>query len=167
MSNFVGYKPSPLSILVQGAKNIFKSRGKNPTPGTINTVPIAKNLTTKRNIQDKVVAAVDKGVKAANVPPSLRGTQSASKMKKEKSKELKDYSYTADKYENKAKGGRVGLKFGSKKKSNIQKIKETFGPGSSNPKKSAAKKKKSFPDLNKDGKVTFADVLKGRGVKRA
>jgi hypothetical protein len=25
-------------------------------------------------------------------------------------------------------------------------------------------KKKSFPDLNKDGKVTKADVLKGRGV---
>lgn len=24
--------------------------------------------------------------------------------------------------------------------------------------------KKSFPDLNKDGKVTKADVLKGRGV---
>ena len=45
----------------------------------------------------------------------------------------------------------------------VKKIKKTFGPGSSNPKKSAAKKKKkSFPDLNKDGKVTFADVLKGR-----
>jgi len=67
--------------------------------------------------------------------------------------------------EQKAKGGRVGLKFGSKRKSNIQKIKETFGPGSSNPKKSAAKKKK-FPDLTGDGKVTFADILKGRGVKR-
>ena len=26
------------------------------------------------------------------------------------------------------------------------------------------KKDKSFPDLNKDGKVTFKDVLKGRGV---
>jgi len=26
------------------------------------------------------------------------------------------------------------------------------------------KKKKSFPDLNKDGKVTRADVLMGRGV---
>ena len=26
------------------------------------------------------------------------------------------------------------------------------------------KKKKSFPDLNKDGKITRADVLKGRGV---
>ena len=28
-------------------------------------------------------------------------------------------------------------------------------------------KKKSFPDLTGDGKVTFADVLKGRGVDKA
>ena len=49
----------------------------------------------------------------------------------------------------------------------VKKIKKAFGPGSTNPKKSAAKKKKkSFPDLNKDGKVTFADVLKGRGVNK-
>ena len=34
----------------------------------------------------------------------------------------------AKKIEKKAKGGRVGLRFGSKKKSNIQKIQETFGP---------------------------------------
>jgi hypothetical protein len=26
------------------------------------------------------------------------------------------------------------------------------------------KKAKSFPDLNKDGKITKADILKGRGV---
>ena len=26
-------------------------------------------------------------------------------------------------------------------------------------------KKKSFPDLNKDGKVTRADILKGRGIQ--
>ena len=43
-----------------------------------------------------------------------------------------------------------------------KKIEKTFAP-----KKKTAKKKKSFPDLNKDGKVTFADVLKGRGVKKA
>ena len=43
-----------------------------------------------------------------------------------------------------------------------KKIEKTFAP-----KKKMAKKKKSFPDLNKDGKVTFADVLKGRGVKKA
>ena len=28
------------------------------------------------------------------------------------------------------------------------------------------KKKKSFPDLNKDGKITYADILEGRGVLR-
>ena len=66
-----------------------------------------------------------------------------------------------------AKGGRVGLKRGTglmQKKSNVQKIKETFGPKNNNPKMSKAKKK--FPDLTGDGKVTFADILKGRGVKR-
>ena len=72
-------------------------------------------------------------------------------------KEKKTKVFVAPKNFN--KGGRVGLKLGSKK-SNVQKIKETF-----NPKKSAAKKKK-FPDLTGDGKVTFADILKGRGVKR-
>ena len=60
-------------------------------------------------------------------------------------------------------------------------VRKMYKAGSSNPKMAAAKKiektfkpekkiskkKKSFPDLNKDGKVTFADVLKGRGVKRA
>ena len=74
----------------------------------------------------------------------------------------------------KAKGGRVGLRLGSRK-SNLQKIQEVFGPkqtkkkdkekrmmakkGSPNP-----KKKNKFPDLTGDGKVTFADILKGRGV---
>ena len=151
-----------MSNKFEAAKQIFKG-GKYVFETLV--PKIAKNLTTKRNIQDKVVEAVDKGVKAANVPPSLRVTQSASKMKKEKSKELKDYSYTADKYEKKAKGGRVGLKRGTglmKKKSNIQKIKETFGPKQKPQSRMTGKKK--FPDLTGDGKVTFADILKGRGV---
>ena len=76
------------------------------------------------------------------------------KVKKQKTKTK--HFYTPENFN---KGGRVGLRFGSKK-SNVQKIKETF-----NPKKSAAKKKK-FPDLTGNGKVTFADILKGRGVKR-
>ena len=37
--------------------------------------------------------------------------------------------------ESKKDGGRMGLKFGSKKKSNIQKIQETFGPNKKVPKK--------------------------------
>ena len=67
-----------------------------------------------------------------------------------------EVKYKGNVKEQKATGGRVGLKRGTglmKKKSNVQKIKETFGP-----------KKKKFPDLTGDGKVTFADILKGRGV---
>ena len=67
--------------------------------------------------------------------------------------------------EKKAKGGRVGLKRGTglmKKKSNVQKIKETFGPKQKPQSRMTGKKK--FPDLTGDGKVTFADILKGRGV---
>ena len=63
--------------------------------------------------------------------------------------------------EKKAKGGRVGLKTGTnpfKKKSNIDKIKETFGP------KKRVNAKKGFPDLSGDGKTTFKDILIGRGV---
>ena len=137
MSNFVGYKPSPLSILVQGAKKFFKSKGKNSTSGTINTVPIAKNLDTKRSIQDQVVAAVDKGIKqgSSGAPISQSTKQYASKLKKDKSKELKGLSYRMDKLtEKKAKGGRVGLKRGT------------------------------FPDLSGDGQVTKEDILIGRGV---
>ena len=82
----------------------------------------------------------------------------------------------------KAKGGRVGYKKGTPnpflRKSNKKKIEETFKAttpfmvkkkedkkrmsakkGSPDP-----KKKKKFPDLTGDGKVTFADILKGRGV---
>ena len=53
-------------------------------------------------------------------------------------------------------GRRFGMKKGSpfKKETNVDKIKKTFAP----------KRKKKFPDLTGDGKVTFADILKGRGV---
>ena len=57
-------------------------------------------------------------------------------------------------------GGRAGKMGGD-----VKKIKKAFRPKMSQAKKQKMKKKKSFPDLNKDGKVTFADVLKGRGVK--
>ena len=66
--------------------------------------------------------------------------------------------------EQKAKGGRVGLKRGTpfKKETNVEKIKKTFGPKQKP--QSRMTRKKKFPDLTGDGKVTFADILKGRGV---
>jgi hypothetical protein len=59
-------------------------------------------------------------------------------------------------------GGMMGRRFGMKKgtpspfkkETNVDKIKKTFAP----------KRKNKFPDLTGDGKVTFADILKGRGV---
>jgi hypothetical protein len=61
----------------------------------------------------------------------------------------------------KASGGRVGLKAGTnafKRKTNIDKIKETFAP------KKRINAKGGFPDLSGDGKTTFKDILIGRGV---
>ena len=86
------------------------------------------------------------------------------------------------KSEGKAKGGRVGYKKGTPnpflRKSNRKKIEEAFKVTTpfmikkkENEKRMSAKKgspdpkkKKKFPDLTGDGKVTFADILKGRGV---
>ena len=112
----------------------------------------------RRAVETKRATQIGKSIYHRNVPADPADIKNEASVKAFKGKKGKDL-------EKKAKGGRVGLKFGSKKKSNIQKIQETFGPGKSNPKKSAAKKKK-FPDLTGDGKVTFADILKGRGVKR-
>ena len=136
---------------VKPGKQIFK---------TITSVKPGKNLTTKRKIQDETVKSVDEGIKKADAPQSFKESQKikqyASEMKRKKSKELKDYSYRLDKLtEKKATGGRVGRKFGNPKpKTNVEKIKKAFAP----------KRKKKFPDLTGDGKVTFADILKGRGV---
>ena len=61
--------------------------------------------------------------------------------------------------EKKAKGGRVGLKFGSKKKSNVQKIQETFGP-----KKQLSPKQMKIAKLaGNPKKIDAQDLAKLRG----
>ena len=79
------------------ARKGFGMLGKKS--GTIKSIKPAKNLSTKRAIQDKVVAAVDKGTKEGlkGATPSPHLKQSMSKTKRDKSKELKDYSYEWDK----------------------------------------------------------------------
>ena len=117
---------------------------------------IAKNLTKLRKIKDEGFKAVDDTTKGTSVP-----NQKKSEIKKSFSEKVSNIINPVKK----AKGGRIGYKRGTGltvRKSNVQKIKETFGPKKNNPKMSKAKKK--FPDLTGDGKVTFADILKGRGV---
>ena len=100
-----GYKGA-----VAGGKKVFqKLSGQGKTTGKegIRSFKPGKNLTTKRNIQDKITKAVDegtkKGMKAAGAKPEFltpdqktRLRQSMSKQKREKSKELKNYSYKSE-----------------------------------------------------------------------
>ena len=146
-----------MSNKFEAAKQIFK--GGKYVFETI--VPkISKNLTKLRKIKDEGFKSVDE-----KAGPNV-SNQKKSEIKLDASKKV---SKIYDKYEDatkKAKGGRVGLKGGTNpfaRKSNIKKIQEVFGP-KEKPQTRMTRKKKKFPDLTGDGKVTFADVLKGRGV---
>ena len=158
-------------ILSGQGKTTGKEGIKSFKPGTTFTCTptYTKQMIKAKSEVQKKFKPINEGI--ANETRQLRQTLQGMRGERitqsgiSKGKDVSPGIYSPKKkIEKKAKGGRVGLKFGSKK-SNVQKIKETFGPGKSNPKKSAAKKKK-FPDLTGDGKVTFADILKGRGVKR-
>ena len=102
MSKFVG--------LGKGVKYVYET-----------LVPkVSKNLTKLRKIKDEGFKSVDDQTKGTNV-----SNQKKSEIKKSFSKKVSNI------IENKAKGGRVGLKRGTglipKKKSNVEKIKKSFG----------------------------------------
>ena len=79
--------------------------GWSTIPKVIKSVKIAKNLSTKRAIQDKVVTAIEKGTKEGlkGATPSPHLKQSISKSKRVESKKLKDYSYKWDELVSKQK----------------------------------------------------------------
>ena len=118
-------------------------RGKSNVSTTIVGVDVAKNLATKRKIQDNVTEAVDSAFKKADLPPSVRDSietkNKKAALKRDEGKKLKGLSYKLDKLEEKVKkkynkGGRVGLKRGT------------------------------FPDHSGDGKITQKDILMAKGV---
>ena len=173
MSNFVGKRPNPLAAAIQGAVKLFGKKQKTTgtevidkiKPGTTftGTPKYTKEMIKARGEVQKKFGSINEGIKKETT--QLR--QTLQKMRGEKvtkSGISKGKDVTPGIYESAAKG-RKNLKFGgvSGKKSNVQKIKETFGPKKDTQSR-MTKKKKKFPDLTGDGKVTFADVLKGRGV---
>ena len=84
---------------------------------------IAKNLTKKRNILDDLIKSRDK---------QLAGVRDEAKVAIKSKNPLSKFTKKIEKIvDKKAKGGRVGLKRGTglmpKKKSNLEKIKKTFG----------------------------------------
>jgi len=111
---------------------------------------ISKNLTKLRKIKDEGFKSVDDQTKGTNV-----SNQKKSEIKKSFSKKVSNI------IENKATGGRVGRRFGSPnpKKTNIQKIKETFGP-----KKKLSPKQMKIAKLAGDPKrIDAPDFKKLRG----
>jgi len=143
----------------RGFQKLFtfgKSAGEN-TGKSINTivgVPPAKNLKKRFDTKADINKSVDKSA------GSLVSNQKKSEIK---NKASKDISRIYDKYEKKADGGRIGKRFGGdtmKKKTNIQKIKETFGPKKKNlsPKQMKIAKLAGNPN-----KIDGADFKKLRG----
>ena len=74
-------------------------KGGSKKSPTITSVKIAPHITTKRNIQDKVVKAVDEGTKEAlgsTGKLTEKGITRASRWKRKESKRLKEFSYEYD-----------------------------------------------------------------------
>ena len=149
---------------------LFGLGGRQKTTGTevidsvTPNVPVTKVDKVKRDL--KLATQKSKASQAKLDNTIFRIEQQKKRLKDMQTKKRNEGSkqlFEASKGRKFNKGGRVGLKFGSKKKSNVQKIKETFGPKQT-PQTRMTGKKKKFPDLTGDGKVTFADILKGRGV---
>ena len=138
-----GYKAAKTPIgkkVVDTVKNIFTG-GKQKATGTevINKVdPFVPQ--TKAEISARDLRRATQKRKTSEV--KLDNTLFRIKQEKDKLEKMKT--------QKKAKGGRVGLKLGTKKKSNIQKIKKTFGP------KSLGMQSVIY-GLDKNPKITAAD----------
>ena len=150
------------------AKKLITGGNKQKTTGTeviskvTPNVPKTKGEKIKRDLRLAKQKSKTAQVKLDNTIFRIE----QEKKKLENMQKIKSQTQTRPGKQNLAKGGRVGLKRGTglmKKKSNVEKIKETFGP-KQKPQSRMTGKKKKFPDLTGDGKVTFADILKGRGV---
>ena len=119
----------------------------------------AKNLAKRFKDKQEGFKAVDKQGKNLDV-------QTKGKIKKDFSEKVTEIY---DKYEKKAKGGRVGLKRGTglmKKKSNIQKIKEAFAPRVSKNKKASRFGMLSVKaGIDKNPNPTQADRIAGAKMK--
>jgi hypothetical protein len=92
--------------------------------------------------------------------PNIGGTKKSDQIKKS-NKMIKDLDKTMKKDMSPAMRARGEKLKKEIKETQKQIYKADFKKGGPVKKK---KKKKKFPDLTGDGKVTFADVLKGRGV---
>ena len=168
-----GYKAAKTPIgkkVVDTVKNIFTG-GKQKATGTevINKVdpfvPQTKAEISARDLRRATQKRKTSEVKLDNT--LFRINQEAKKLKEGRvysGKELEQQKYFNDMNKNKkAKGGRIGYKRGTglKRKSNVEKIKETFSP--KNKIKFDAKKS----DLDKSGDLSKYEKARGMAIAKA
>ena len=131
------------SFVKLGKKIFGKPKG---TGEAIKSVPVGKNLKTKRFQQDDIIKTREKvmteyGIKDPKSRVAIRTKANQPKINKK----------IADIADRKAKGGRVGYRKGTpKRETNVQKIKKTFGP------KSLGMQSVIY-GLDKNPKITAAD----------
>ena len=117
------------------------------TTGTevIKSVPVGKNLKKKKEVKDDMVKTFDK---------ALSGVRDQAKVEIKSRNPLSKFTKkAADIIDKKAKGGRVGLKRGTglRRKTNVEKIKKTFGS------KKGLGMQSVIYGLDKNPKITAAD----------
>jgi hypothetical protein len=157
MSGFVGYGLKGLKAGAKAVKNIFKPKKTYGTGAAINKMPVAKDLKKTKDLQEDMIKFRDnlfKGPISEQGKINVKTKNPMSQYLRKQNKNLKKPL---------ASGGRVGKKFGGgmdmgRRKTNIQKIKETFGP-----KKNLSPKQMKIAKLagNKN-KIDAADFAKLR-----
>jgi len=126
---------------------------------------VKKNLTERRKHFEDLVKGADKYTKNLTKEGIIKIKETVQPAAKKISKIMDK----KDKIENKAKGGRVGLKRGTglmKKKSNVEKIKEAFAPRVSKNKKASKFGMLSVKaGIDKNPNPTQADRIAGAKMK--
>ena len=154
-----GYKASKTPIgkkVVETVKNIFTKKNKvSPDIKSVApNVPVTKADKVKRDLRLATQKTKTSQVKLDNTIFRIE----QQKKRLEDMQKTKSQTQTRPGKQNLAKGGRVGLKFGSKK-SNVQKIQETFGPK----KKLSPKQMKIAKLAGNPKKIDAQDLAKLRG----
>jgi len=161
-----------MSRLYNSIKNIFKPQ-KTTGTGAISSVSanVPKTKLQKKLRDLKILNQEVKGTKAKldqttfeskqNMPFTFDPAKKNVTRKSKKKEKTKTRVFNVP--ENFNKGGRVGKKFGgSGKKSNIQKIKETFAPKMSKAKKLSPKQMKIAKLAGNPNKIDAQDFAKLR-----
>ena len=137
--------PKVFKGIKQAVKTVTKKLSGNKTSPTITAVKPGTKLTEKRKAQDEFVKSRDKILKGTS--PTTKTEIKTKNPLTNLKKRVKDI-LTPDEL---AKGGRVGLKKGTNKKTNVEKIKKAFGS-----KKSLGMQSVIY-GLDKNPNVTKAD----------